>query len=59
MADSASPHDGFTGSCPDTGQVNASMTRPERPYRSSRHTLEAWRGTSIGKPGGMSVNRPS
>jgi len=49
MADSASPRDGFTGLRPDAGQVNAPTTRPERPCRSSRHMLEAWRGGSIGR----------
>lgn len=58
-ADSASPHEGCTGSLPDAGQVNAPMTGENAPAAPCGASLEAWCGSSMAMPGGMSVNRPS
>lgn len=58
-ADSASPHEGRTGTLPDAGQVNTSTTGEKAPAVPCGASLEAWRGSSIAMPGGMSVNRPS
>ena len=58
-ADSAFQHDSFSGPPADTGQVNHTTTRENAPAASCGAGLEAWRGSSIAMPGGMSVNRPS
>jgi len=58
-ADSASPHEGCTGSPTDAGQVNHPTTSENAPAAPWGAGLEAWRGSSIAMPGGMSVNRPS
>mmetsp|Transcript_42307 Transcript_42307/g.99222 ORF Transcript_42307/g.99222 Transcript_42307/m.99222 type:complete len:88 (+) Transcript_42307:725-988(+) len=58
-AGSASPHKGCTGSPTDAGQVNHPTTSENAPAAPSGAGLEAWRGSSIARPGGLSVNRPS
>ena len=57
-ADSASLHEGCTGSLTDAGQVNHPTTGEKAPAAPSGTGLEAWRGSSMAMPGGMSVNRP-
>ena len=59
MADSAYPHEGFTDSFPDAGQVNAPTTDEKAPAAPCGVGLEAWRGSPIARPGGVSVNHPS
>ncbi|HBP6433533.1 TPA: hypothetical protein L5749_04795 [Pseudomonas aeruginosa] len=59
MAGSASPHEGCSGSRPDAGQVNHPTTGGNAPAAPRGAGLEAWRGSSIAMPGGLSVNRPS
>ncbi|ELR9005297.1 hypothetical protein QQ198_000454 [Salmonella enterica] len=59
MAGSASPHDGCSGSPPDAGQVNHPTTGGNAPAVPCCAGLEAWCGSSIAMPGGLSVNRPS
>ncbi|MCK7099441.1 hypothetical protein L8P93_18000 [Enterobacter kobei] len=59
MADSASPHEGFSGSPADVGQVNHPTTGENAPAAPCGAGLEAWRGSSIAMPDGISVNRPS
>ncbi|HEF0010912.1 TPA: hypothetical protein R8G36_005157 [Citrobacter braakii] len=59
MADSASPRDGFTGLRPDTGKDNAQRQGESVPTAACGPLREAWRGSSIARPGGVSVNRPS
>ena len=58
-ADSASPHEGCTGSPADAGQVNPSTTGENASAAPCGASLEAWRGNSIAMPGVLSVNRPS
>lgn len=58
-AGSAFPHEGSTGSPTDAGQVNHPTTSENAPAALCGAGLEAWRGSSIAVPGGMSVNRPS
>ncbi|KGC35508.1 hypothetical protein DO64_4657 [Burkholderia pseudomallei] len=58
-AGSACPHEGRTGSPADVGQVNHPTTGENAPAASCGAGLEAWRGSSIAMPGGLSVNRPS
>ncbi len=58
-ADSASPPEGFSGSPADAGQVNPATTGENAPAIPCGAGLEAWRGSSIAIPGGLSVNRPS
>ena len=58
-ADSASPPEGFSGSPADAGQVKHPMTGENAPAAPCGAGLEAWRGSSIAMPGGLSVNRPS
>ena len=58
-ADSASPLEGCTGSLPDAGQVNTPTTGENVPAAPCGAGFEAWRGSSMAMPGGMSVNRPS
>lgn len=58
-ADSASPPEGFSGSPTDAGQVNHPTTGENAPAAPCGAALEAWRGSSMAMPGGMSVNRPS
>jgi len=59
MAVSASPHEGFSGTLSDAGQVNHPTTGENAPAAPCGAGLEAWRGSSIAMPGGLSVNRPS
>ncbi|HCS4210536.1 hypothetical protein ACSGCD_03530 [Enterobacter hormaechei] len=54
-----SPRDGFTGLRPDTGKDNAQRQGESVPDVAGGLLLEAWRGSSIARPGGGSVNRPS
>ncbi len=58
-ADSASPPEGCSGSPRDAGQVNQPTTGENAPAALCSAGLEAWRGSSIAMPGGLSVNRPS
>jgi len=58
-ADSASPPEGFSSSLTDAGQVNHQMKGEKAPAAPCGAGLEAWRGSSIAMPGGLSVNRPS
>ncbi|MPS29523.1 MAG: hypothetical protein E2576_24870 [Alcaligenaceae bacterium] len=58
-ADSASPHEGCTGSPTDAGQINTPTTGDNALGAPCDAGLEAWRGSSIAMWGGMSVNRPS
>lgn len=58
-AGSASPHEGFTGALPDAGKVDPPTTSKNAPAAPFGAGLEAWRGSSIGMPGGVSVNHPS
>ena len=58
-ADSASPPEGFSGSPADAGQVSPATTGENASATSCGAGLEAWRGSSIAMPGGLSVNRPS
>jgi len=55
-ADSASPPEGFPGTLPDAGQVNRPTTSENAPAAPCSASLEAWRGSSIAMPGGLSVN---
>ncbi|RUB13488.1 hypothetical protein IPC137_06995 [Pseudomonas aeruginosa] len=55
-ADSASPPEGFAGSPADAGQVNHPTTGENAPAAPCGAALEAWRGSSIAMPGGLSVN---
>ena len=59
MADSAYPHEGFTDSFPDAGQVNAPTTDEKAPAAPCDADLEAWRGSFIARSSGVSVNHPS
>jgi len=59
MADSASPRDGFTCLRPDTGKDNAKRQGESAPLAACGPLREAWCGSSIARPGGVSVNRPS
>ncbi len=59
MADSASPPEGCTGSPTDADQVNHQTTGENAPAAPCGAGLEAWRGSSMAMPGGLSVNRPS
>ena len=57
---SVSPRDGFTGLHPDAGKDNRQRqgkTAPGRPQ--AAFVVEAWRGSSIARSGGVSVNHPS
>jgi hypothetical protein len=56
---SASPHEGCTGSPIDASQVNHPTTGENASAAPCGAGLEAWRGSSMAMPGGMSVNRPS
>lgn len=58
-ADSAPPLEGFSGSPADAGQVNPATTSENASAAPCGAGLEAWRGSSIAMPGGLSVNRPS
>ena len=59
MAGSASPHDGFTGSFPDAGQVKLPMTGENASAALCGAGMDTWRGSSIARPGVVSVNHPS
>ena len=59
MADSASPHEGCTGSLTDTGRVKHLTTDEKAHAALCRTGLEAWRGSCMAMPDRMSVNRPS
>lgn len=60
IADSASPRDGFTGLRPDAGKDNRQRQGKNAPCRQQAAiVVEAWSGSSIVRPGGVSVNRPS
>ena len=59
MANSASPPEGFSGSPADAGQASPATTGENASATSCGAGLEAWRGSSIAMPGGLSVNRPS
>ena len=59
MAGSASPHEGCTGSLPDAGQVNLSMTGENASAALCSPGMDTWRGSSIAMPGFVSVNHPS
>ncbi|WP_396956439.1 hypothetical protein [Nitrosomonas sp.] len=59
MAGSVSPHEGFSGQPADAGQVNHPTTGENAPAASCGTGLEAWCGSSIAIPGGLSVNRPA
>ncbi|HDR9796806.1 TPA: hypothetical protein QDC59_000343 [Burkholderia cenocepacia] len=57
---SAFPRDGFTGLRPDAGKDNRQRQGKNAPCRQQAAiVVEAWRGSSIARPGGVSVNRPS
>ncbi len=58
-AGSAFPHEGFTGSLPDAGQVNLSMTGENASAALCDVGMDTWRGSSIARPGVVSVNHPS
>ncbi|MDT4835286.1 hypothetical protein FQZ97_689450 [compost metagenome] len=58
-ADSASPHDGFTDLHPDAGKANTPTTSENTLATSRGNRLEAWTGSAIAWPCGMSVARPS
>ncbi|MBH0309291.1 hypothetical protein I7E32_02795 [Alcaligenes faecalis] len=59
MADSASPRDDFTGLRPDTGKDSTQRQGVSAPDVAGGLLHEAWRGSSIAGPGGVSGNRPS
>ncbi|MDL1870314.1 hypothetical protein FBQ98_12945 [Gammaproteobacteria bacterium PRO6] len=58
-AGSAPPPEGISGTPPDAGQVNHPTTSENALAAPCGAGLEAWRGSSIAMPGGLSVNRPS
>ena len=53
------PLEGCTGSPPDAGQGNHPTTDKNASAAPCGAGLEAWRGSSIAMPCGLSVNRPS
>lgn len=60
VADSVSPRDGVIGLPPDAGKNNRQRQGKNAPCRpQAAIVIEAWRGSSIARPGGVSVNRPS
>jgi len=59
MADSASSHDNFTGLFPDAARSMPQQQGTSAPATTCGHMLDAWRGSSTSRPGGVSVNRPS
>ena len=50
---------GCTGLHPDTGKDNAQRQGESAPDVAGSLLLEAWRGSSIARSGGVPVNRPS
>ena len=56
---SASPLHSFTGSHPDAGKTNNPTTGENVPAAPCGAMFEAWCGSSIARPGVVSVNRPS
>jgi len=51
--------DGFTGLRPNAGKDNRQRQDTNAPRQQAALTVEAWHGSSIARPGGVSVNRPS